>query len=666
LADLDYGGGRLDIEKMFEEGITEGSRAVDVYKLACALANKMGTDSFHSNNIETMMIRFNAEKITPPMELEGQNSLLMHVRRAIEYVKNNPIIDKKWEGVTDWVNTQGMEWAANSQGEAKKSPKPLSPRIITTSSDYLDEDSSDEDTSSQMPDNYVGMQVTALAESGLSAGDLVSNGNLNVPNDPDALSVEDGGSPGRRSTSDTGNGRRLIDTYQSVVRYTEGLGWFYWDGNYWKPDMERLEIQELAKRIAAVVAGEVRLHIGNDSRQSELISWAKQTKSVARIGNMISSANSDGRIKKPVEQWDSDPNLIGVKNGVVDLKTGELLTGRPDLDITRRAAVSYTPGLTNVRWDQFLDFVTRGDKEYQDWLQRAIGYTLTGLNNQDVLFLVYGPAGSGKNTFVETIFNALGKNGYSWMLDSNVLVASDGKKNSTDEYHMAELRGRRMIWIDELPEGDRLKENQVKKMTGSATLSARSPGEKPFTFESKGKMWITTNHRPIITDEAMWRRIRTIPIMNIPERPDPSLKEYLSDPEGGLPAVFSWAVEGAIKYLSSSERDPLGWCRVVKDASEIYRKNEDRIGSFLAEEIVANEGGSLPLNDLFQTYRMWSESRGERSMTQIAFHRKLVDRGMTVIGDGNRAYLQDYTKVLKEVSEIAVGETDWRAKLQAY
>jgi phage/plasmid-associated DNA primase len=154
--------------------------------------------------------------------------------------------------------------------------------------------------------------------------------------------------------------------------------------------------------------------------------------------------------------------------------------------------------------------------------------------------------------------------------------------------------------------------------------------------------------------------------MNIPERPDPSLKEYLSDPEGGLPAVFSWAVEGAIKYLSSSERDPLGWCRVVKDASEIYRKNEDRIGSFLAEEIVANEGASLPLNDLFQTYRMWSESRGERSMTQIAFHRKLVDRGMTVIGDGNRAYLQDYTKVLKEVSEIAVGETDWRAKLQAY
>jgi P4 family phage/plasmid primase-like protien len=667
LADLDYGEGRLDIEKMFEEGIDEGSRAVDVYKLACALANKMGTDSFSVNSIETMMIRFNAEKIRPPMELEGQNSLLMHVRRAIDYVRKNPIIDKKWGGVTDWVNTQGMDWASKSQEEARSIVKPVKAKIITSSGDYLNEEQdSDKDSFPEMPDNYVGLQVTALAESGLSASDLVGNGNLNVPRDPDALSEQDGGTPGRRSTSDTGNGRRLIDTYQSVVRYSEGLGWFYWEGNYWKPDMERLEINELAKRIAAVVAGEVRLHIGDDNRQSELISWAKQTKSIARIGNMISSANSDKRIRKPVEQWDSDSHLIGVLNGVVDLKTGELLKGRPDLDITRRAAVSYTPGLTNVRWEQFINFATGGDKEYQEWLQRAVGYTLTGLNNQDVLFLVYGPPGSGKNTFVETIFNALNKNGYAWMLDSNVLVAGDGKKNSTDEYHMAELRGRRMIWIDELPEGDRLKENQVKKMTGSATLSARSPGEKPFTFESKGKLWITTNHRPIITDDAMWRRLRTIPIMNIPERPDPTLKEYLSDPEGGLPAVFAWAVEGAIKYISSSERDPLGWCRAVKEASDIYRKNEDRIGSFLDEEIVANEGGSLPLNDLFQTYRMWSESRGERSMTQIAFHRKLVDRGMSILGDGNRAVLQNYNKILKQASEVTEGETDWRSHLRNY
>lgn len=665
LSELDYGGEKLDIDKMFEEGIDEGSRAVDVYRLTCALANKMGTDSLNASAIETMMIRFNHEKIRPSMELEGSNGLLMHVRRAIDYVQKNPIIDKKWGGISDWVTEQGMLWASRSQEETR-TKKLLTPSVVTTSSDYLGESLDDPDLDIQMPDNYVGMQVKSLAESGLAAGDLVGGGNLNVPKDPDALSQQDGGSPGRRSVTDTGNGRRLIDTYESVLRYTEGLGWFYWEGNYWKPDGEQLEVKELAKRIAAVVAGEVRLHVGDDTKQSELISWAKQTKSVARIGNMISSANSDRRIRMPVEKWDSDSNLIGVLNGVVDLKTGDLMTGRPDLDITRRAAVSYNPGLRNVRWQGFLDFATSGDKELQDWLQKAVGYSLTGMTNLDVMFLVYGPPGSGKNTFVETVFNALGKNGYAWRMDSNVLVANEGKRNSSDEYHMAELRGRRMIWVDELPEGDRLKENQVKQITGSGTLSARSPGEKPFTFESKGKLWITTNHRPIITDDAMWRRMRPIPLPNIPDKPDPSLKQYLSDPEGGLPAVFSWAVEGAIKYLSSSEIDPLGWCTVVKEASESYRKNEDRIGAFLAEEIIENEGGSLLVNSLFQTYRMWSESRGERTMTQIAFHRKLIDRGMKVEGEGNKALLHNFSKIVKEVSTPTVnGQTDWQSILQA-
>jgi phage/plasmid-associated DNA primase len=160
--------------------------------------------------------------------------------------------------------------------------------------------------------------------------------------------------------------------------------------------------------------------------------------------------------------------------------------------------------------------------------------------------------------------------------------------------------------------------------------------------------------------------MRTIPLINIPDRPDPSLKHYLSDPEGGLPAVFAWAVEGAIKYMSSSELDPLGWCTIVKEASEGYKKNEDRIGAFLDEEIVKNEGGSLLINDLFQTYRMWSESRGERTMTQIAFHRKLAERGMKIEGEGNKALLIDVSRIVREVSASTnAGETDWQAALRS-
>jgi putative DNA primase/helicase len=218
-----------------------------------------------------------------------------------------------------------------------------------------------------------------------------------------------------------------------------------------------------------------------------------------------------------------------------------------------------------------------------------------------------------------------------------ILAQGDGKSNASDMYHWAEMRGRRMIWVDELPESERLKENAVKKLTGSSEISARSPGEKPFTFESQGKLWITTNHRPIITDDAMWRRIRPVPWVNVPTTPDPGLKDYLHDPEGGLPGVLAWAVEGAIKLLASKELDALGWCKVVADAAEVYRKNEDRMGLFLEDETIEDPAQSLTLKSLYGVYKVWSEDRTEKPMSQIAFQRKISDRGISVMGSGRNA-----------------------------
>jgi putative DNA primase/helicase len=273
------------------------------------------------------------------------------------------------------------------------------------------------------------------------------------------------------------------------------------------------------------------------------------------------------------------------------------------------------------------------------------------------MFLVYGPPGSGKNTFVEAIVKCLGTQQYAWPLDSSILAQGDAQSHGSDLYHWAELRGRRMVWVDELPDGERMKENSVKKLTGSSEISARSPGEKPFTFSSQAKLWVTTNHRPIINDEAMWRRLRPIPWSFVPENPDPDLKAYLFDPEGALPAVLAWAVEGAIKYLGSQARDPLGWCTAVSNASDIYRKNEDRIGMFLNEEVKELPGASLPVKALYAIYRIWSEERGERAMSQIAFHRKLSDRGQEIVGQGARAELVGYSLLPRAVHS---SEVDWQ------
>jgi putative DNA primase/helicase len=661
LSDLALGDNRIDIEKILEEGITEGNRAVGLYSLACALANKHGTSMEGRLVVESLMLRFNAEMVTPPMEIEGPNSVLMHTRRALDWVADNPKINLFWGGISDWVKEQGMDIGAN-----------LSTQFLTTTTaanTFAHENDEGtylaplEGSDGVSPDtaNSIGDQMATYASEGRSLKDVALGGNLNLPKDVDALSGKAGGRPGYRSLSDVGNGRRLVDAFGSTIRYTPNVGWFLWDGNYWKPDTQKLAIREVSKMVSTVCASEVVNYPTDDTRAGEIVKWANQAKSNARIQSLVEQANSDERIQVELEQWDNSPTLMGVANGVVDLKTGELKVGRPDLHITRRSPISYVPGMTNVRWTKFLEEATSGDKELQDWLQRAVGYTLTGLNSQDIMFLIYGPPGSGKNTFVETIYEALGKSQYAWALDSNVLAASD-RMNSTDEYHMAELRGRRMIWVDELPENGRIKENQVKKLTGSGTLQGRSPGEKPIQFTSHGKLWISTNHRPIITDDAMWRRMRPIPLTNKPEVPDPTLKEYLADPEGALPAVLAWAVEGAVKYLNSSAKDPLGWCSVIKEAHDIYKKNEDRIGAFLEEETIEVVGATTDLSTLFHVYKNWSAARDERNLTQIGFQRKLSDRGIDIIGVGTRATIRGYQSIPREVQSAPVVDFSMHAK----
>ena len=641
LESMDWGGERVDVDRLLAEGIDEGSRAVDIYSMACALANKFPVNTEAGKlAVETMMIRFNAEKVRPPLELEGPGGLLMHVRRAIQFVIDNPKTERLWPGLQDW--------AAKSQEESRAT--------LAKAKSHAENTHTPQQQQTEYYPGTIGGTINTSIMGGSSVTTAANLTNLDIPHDPDALGEEEGGEPGKRSLTDTGNGRRMVDSFGAAVRYTPGLGWFHWDGGYWKPDVESLEMRELSKKIAPIVASEVVHYLDDADKQSEVIKWAQQAKSNSRINGAIESATSDPRVLIGVDQWDSNETLLGVTNGVIDLRTGELLKGRPDLYITRRAPVAYNPGIRNVRWEQFIDFATGGDKELQEWLQKAAGYSLTGLRTYDVMFLVYGPSGSGKNTMVEALVKAMGTSQYAWPLDSSVLAQGDGNAHGSDLYHWAELRGRRMVWVDELPESERLKENSVKKLTGSSEISARSPGEKPFTFQSRAKLWVTTNHRPIISDDAMWRRIRPVPLTQVPENPDPDLKHYIFDPEGALPAVLSWAVEGAIKLLGSSARDALGWCTAVSEAAEIYRKNEDRIGFFLSEETKESEGASVPIKSLYAVYRVWSEERGERAMTQIAFQRKMMDRGVDIVGHGSRAELHGRLLMPRAVAST---EVDW-------
>ncbi|URP22177.1 DNA primase/helicase [Microbacterium phage Big4] len=612
----DDSGEKMDLDRFLDEGVAEGSRAVDIHRIACSMANKYGTDAMSREVVIAAMQKFNAEKVKPPLPMD---ELMLHVERAIEFVHNNPKVDKNRDAA---LGREAGTYLRNTSAYVKP-PEDEVPIKVQTMRLEPREDSNTSDS-----DDYEDFDQMAST--------------VAMALDADALSDEEGGIPGSRTMTDTGNGRRLVDAFGNTTRYTPGLGFFLWNGQYWNPDVEELGLRENAKRISSIVGAEAAAMSDKDAIKAAN-KWAADSKSNARQSSAIDSAKSDPRISVPVEFWDADPHLLGVKNGVVNLKTGELISGRADLHITRRAPIAYQPGFGSLkRFQDFLDFATHGDKEYQNWLQRAAGYTLTGLHTYDVMFLVYGPPGTGKNVLVEAIVKALGTKQYALPLPSEVLGSGDGKSNQSDQYYWAEMRGRRMIWVDELPETERMKENAVKKLTGSAEITARSPGERPFSFDSQGKLWITTNHRPIITDDAMWRRIRPIPWDRQPVTPDPTLKAFMHDPDGGLPAVLAWAVEGAQQILNSTEADALGWCARVSEAHEIYRKNEDRMGMFLEEEMDESPTGEIPIKSLYSVYQAWSEGRGERAMSQIALTRKLSDRGVQVVGTGSRGMVLGY------------------------
>lgn len=607
---MEWAGEKIDVDALVVRGIPDGERANTLFKIACSVANEVPTRVLETERGK-QQVRFTVRSINdkacrPPMEWGGggDDDFSHQCDNAITFVLENP----KDRGL---ATPEFKEWQEATRG-------------------FLDRIGGE--------GKETGQEILALPESVRETG-----ANLDLPPDVDdpfrPLTGEEMTSGvHRRTPSDVGNGRRLADFYSGSTKYTVGMGWHCWDGSYWRPDPGMQLVKERAKTISSVILREAETL--EEDRKEALQKFAIQCKSNAMIGNTIASAQSDPRIDVGVERWDGDDLLLGVQNGVIDLRTGDLRAGAAELFITKKCTATYTPGMRNIRWEQYLDFVTDGDAEYRGWLQRAAGLTLTGKRAQDVMFLVYGLPGTGKTTMVEALFKLLDAENYAHKVDGDLLLARR-QPSGADLYSYAEMVGRRMFWIDELPEAEKLKEDKVKALTGSDTLQGRQVAQQPFSFRSKGKLWISTNHRPQIRDDAMWRRIRPIPFWKVPEVDDTTLRGYLHDPEGALPAVLSWAVEGAVRYLGSGEKDPLGWCTKVWEAADMYRQEEDTIRIFLDEETRSVEGGELIMKPLYATYRVWCEDRGERPMTIRPFTQKLLERGEKVDGMGQRAVVKD-------------------------
>ena len=329
--------------------------------------------------------------------------------------------------------------------------------------------------------------------------------------------------------------------------------------------------------------------------------------------------------------------LLNVANGIVDLKTGDLLPHQRDTLLTKLIDVDYNSDAECPEWMKFLDLVTGNDKELAYFLQLAIGYSLSGSTDEHCLFFLLGTGQNGKTTFTETIRRMMGN--YALRTDIEALMQSWNRGQAATP-HLADMAGARFVLASEIPENRKINEALVKDLTGGDTLTARHLFSNPFTFSPVHKLWLFGNHKPKVTgtDWGFWRRMRVIPFnVTIPDDIRKPMSEVNQIFAAEMTGILAWAVIGHLMWQANGLEQP----RAVVDATSEYRTEQDMVQQFIDEKCEAHPDYSVEKAFLYSTWRDWCEDSGEeqaKRKSKAWFTRQMTKRGFERGGTG-RNYL---------------------------
>lgn len=419
--------------------------------------------------------------------------------------------------------------------------------------------------------------------------------------------------------TDTGNAERLVARHGTGIHYVPAWDrWIVWNETRWVEDKKALCVNALAKETVRAMIEEARL-LPSDEREA-LIKFAAKSEAAGRLSAMVDRARSESGVAIGTELLNADPWLLNVANGTVDLRTGDLRPhAREDL-ITKVIPVAYDKAHTSCpRWEAFLYQILNGNRALISFLQKAVGYSLTGMVSEQCLFFLYGSGSNGKSTFLEILRDLLGE--YATQADFTTFLERKGDGPRND---IARLYGARAVTSSEVGEGKRMNESLVKTLTGGDVVAARYLYAEAFEFAPTFKLWLAANHRPIIrgTDFAIWRRIRLVPftVQISAEQQDKGLKAAL---RAELPAILAWAVAGCLLW----QRDGLGAPLEVTAATDQYRRESDTLGAFLEDCCELGDGYSEPASELFLAYSKWADEGEEFKLSQTRFGREMEERG---------------------------------------
>lgn len=418
----------------------------------------------------------------------------------------------------------------------------------------------------------------------------------------------------RYQRDEIGIGYIFADYYRPIARFNADRSiWYVYDGSVWQPDENALAIMELAKALADRLYL-FALQIKDEDTRNRYIKRMQKLQQRKNRKTMIEDAKSVYPVRMSL--FDSSKFLFNCQNGTLDMNTLEFKPHDPHDFITKISPAVYDPDARCPRWDQFVDEVMQGRSAVAKYLQKAVGYSLTGDTSLECLFIMYGPTTrNGKTTTIDTILKLMGEYGRSAKPD---MLASNfrGPSNGAPSEDVARLAGARFVGISEMEQKLTINASLTKQLTGNNKITARFLHENSFEFHLQAKIFIDTNHLPNVNDQTLFEsgRIKIIPFNRHFEEheQDKSLKSTLTD-DTALSGILNWAVEGYRLYKSEGLDEPDD----VKSATAQYRQDSDRISQFIDAWLEEGRDENhqpyeVPVKAAYRVYSRWCDDMNYR------------------------------------------------------
>jgi putative DNA primase/helicase len=424
-----------------------------------------------------------------------------------------------------------------------------------------------------------------------------------------------------RPLTDTGNAERFVDLANGCCRYIPELAKFivFIDDMWSYASASTIDLA--TKTVARSILNEAAA-CSSDQMEAQLIKWQKYSESRSSRKNMLELVK--GEVSLPFSKVDGNKDLIGCKNGVVDLQSQTLIPPNRDNFIVSKMSVSFDPGATAPRFEKFIDEVTGGDKLVATYLQSVFGMMLLGRNPKQIMLMLVGHGSNGKSLLLETMLDIFGDYGTS--VEPELFLDSRNSDSSRPRPEVVKLAGKRLCITSEPPKGLGLNEKLIKRFTGGDTINARLLyANEEVSFRPNVVPIMSSNHDVRIegTDHGIWRRIKQVPF-NVQFEPNKEKgldQKLLSERDG----IFNWLLEGVKMYLKDDLSEP----QVIADNTKRYRSSQDVISEWITDCCLINQGDEKQ-KALYENYLVWCQSNNYRPLESRDLYAELRGKGHDV------------------------------------